>query len=212
MYLLELPELQKKVRFQEYQKEMMDLENPDNNTILSKELSLNLDSKKTSVNNNVMIIGGAGSGSSRSFIIPNILQCNSSFVINDPDGTYLRSTGSLLKKNGYNIKVFNLGNPDHSNHYNFFDHIKTEVDVMTASKCIVRTIRVLPPDSFRAKATESLLNALLLYVKDSPDISEKDKTFERVYEILAPAKDDINAFVDDFSKKMATRTGLAKAA
>ena len=212
MYLLELPELQKKERFQKYQKEMMDLENPANNTILSKELSLNLDSKKTSVNNNVMIIGGAGSGASRSFIIPNILQCNSSFVINDPDGTYLRSTGSLLKKNGYNIKVFNLGNPDHSNHYNFFDHIKTEVDVMTASKCIVRTIRVLPPDSFRAKATESLLNALLLYVKDSPDISEKDKTFERVYEILAPAKDDINAFVDDFSKKMAAKTGLAKAA
>ena len=78
---------------------------PSNNAILSDEIFLNLDTRKTLRNNNTMVIGGSGSGKSRFYVKPNLLQANSCYVCTDPAGELLASTGKFLEKENYEIKV-----------------------------------------------------------------------------------------------------------
>ncbi len=80
------------------------------------------------LNNNTLFIGGSGSGKTRGFIVPNILQANSNYVITDPKGEILSKTGSFLEKNGYKIKVLNLENKLNSNCYNPFYYIHVDRD------------------------------------------------------------------------------------
>lgn len=77
-------------------------------TILADGLSLPLDTFKTHLNNNVLVVGASGRGKIRYFIKPNILQMNTNYIISDPKGVLLSEVGNVLKKNGYKIKVFNL--------------------------------------------------------------------------------------------------------
>jgi len=94
----------------------------DNNVILSESEMLTMNSRpekpKYARNKNVLIVGGSGSGKTRFFIKPNLLQMHSSYVVTDPKGTLLPETGTALLKNGYDIKVFNTINFDKSMHYN----------------------------------------------------------------------------------------------
>ncbi|RAZ94543.1 type IV secretory system conjugative DNA transfer family protein, partial [Klebsiella oxytoca] len=83
-------------------------ENPYNNMILTRDVALSMNSRKTMRNNNILVVGGSGSGKTRFMIKPNLLQANCSFVITDPKGEILESEGEMLKKHGYKIKVFNL--------------------------------------------------------------------------------------------------------
>lgn len=75
-------------------------------------------------NLNMMILGGSGTGKSRFFVKPNLLQCNSSFVVTDPSGELLKSCGKMLERNGYKIKVFNVDDMSHSSNYNPFHYLK----------------------------------------------------------------------------------------
>src|SRR5574344_1381462 len=82
--------------------------NSNNNKILTQNVFLGLDGRKHRRNLNLLICGGSGAGKTRFFAKPNIMQCNSSFVILDPKGELLRDTGYLLKKKGYKVKVLDL--------------------------------------------------------------------------------------------------------
>lgn len=84
------------------------------NLILSQNLMLSLNAKSHRRNLNILVVGGSGAGKTRFYAKPNIMQCNTSFVIADPKGEMLRATAPLLLQRGYDVRVFNLINPSHS--------------------------------------------------------------------------------------------------
>lgn len=86
-------------------------------------------------NNNILVVGGAGSGKSRFFVKPNILQMNASYVITDPSGELVSSLGSVLRDNGYKVRIFNLTDMQHSNCYNPLHYIRDEKDVDKVIDC-----------------------------------------------------------------------------
>ena len=85
---------------------------------------------KTARNKNVLIIGGSGSGKTRFWLKPNLMQCHSSYVVTDPKGSILVECGKLLQRNNYRIKVFNTINFKKSMHYNPFAYIHSEKDIL----------------------------------------------------------------------------------
>ena len=95
----------------------------DNNILLTQEVFLSLNAKQHLLNLNVLIIGGSGSGKTRFFAKPNIMQLNTSYVITDPKGEILQSTGKMLTEAGYIVRVFNLIQMEHSNNYNPFHYV-----------------------------------------------------------------------------------------
>lgn len=95
----------------------------DNNLLLTKEVYLSLNSRQHLLNLNILIIGGSGAGKTRFFAKPNIMQLNTSYVITDPKGEILQSTGKMLKEAGYEVRVFNLIQMKHSNNYNPFHYV-----------------------------------------------------------------------------------------
>ena len=95
----------------------------DNNILLTQEVFLSLNAKQHLLNLNVLIIGGSGSGKTRFFAKPNIMQLNTSYVITDPKGEILQSTGKMLSEAGYVVRVFNLIQMEHSNNYNPFHYV-----------------------------------------------------------------------------------------
>ena len=83
------------------------------------------------------MFGSAGSGKSFRVVKPNLLQANCSYVVTDPSGELLLSTGAFLKKEKYKIKIFNLSDMKHSSCYNPFDYIRDDAGVMTLVKCLI---------------------------------------------------------------------------
>ena len=139
-----------------------------NNMILTQNVKMGLDGKKHRRNLNVLVCGGSGSGKTRFYCKPNILQCNSSFVVLDPKGELLRDTANLLKEQGYVIKVLNLINMERSDCYNPFVYLKDDNDVQ---KLVTNLFKATMPkgqkttDPFWDISAQMLLMALILYVK-----------------------------------------------
>ncbi|MBQ4362854.1 MAG: type IV secretory system conjugative DNA transfer family protein, partial [Oscillospiraceae bacterium] len=79
---------------------------------------------KPMLNLNMMILGGSGTGKSRFFVKPNLMQCNTSYVVTDPSGELLQSCGKMLERMGYKIKVFNINDMKHSSNYNPFHYLR----------------------------------------------------------------------------------------
>lgn len=138
-----------------------------NNLILSQNMRLGLNAKKHRRNLNVLIVGGSGAGKTRFYAKPNILQCNSSFVVADPKGELMRATAPLLIEKGYEVRVFNLITPEDSDGYNPFTYIRTDEDVI---KLISNLIQNTTPkgasqnDPFWEKSEIALDSALMLYL------------------------------------------------
>ena len=112
----------------------MDPEKPDNNIILTQTESIMLNGRpkkpEYAVNKNVLVIGGSGSGKTRYFVKPNLMQCHSSYVVSDPKGTVLNECGNMLVKNGYKISCINTIDFSKSMHYNPFAYIRSEKDII----------------------------------------------------------------------------------
>lgn len=139
----------------------------DQNLIFTEHLRLGLNSHKHRRNLNVLVIGGSGAGKTRFYAMPNLMQCNTSFVITDPKGELLRSTGWLMWKNGYQVKVLDLINMPASHGYNPFEYIQSDNDVL---KLVTNLIKNTTPkhasssDPFWEKSETALLQALILYL------------------------------------------------
>lgn len=140
------------------------------NRMLSEHIQMTLDTRHTDLNNNVLVIGGSGSGKTYRFVKPQLMQMSSSFIITDPKGELFRDTSGFLKRNGYDIKVLNLLNEWEmlkSSRFNPFRYIQSEVDVL---KLITNLIANTTPkgattnDPFWEKAEGMLLQALFYYV------------------------------------------------
>lgn len=159
------------------------------NKLFSQHFRLGLDGKKHRRNLNSLIIGGSGAGKTRFYGKPNIMQCNTSFVVLDPKGEILRDTGYLLEKEGYVIKVVDLINMTKSHCYNPFHYIQDDKDVL---KLITNLIRNTTPkgsqtnDPFWEKSETALLEALCLYlIHEAP---EEEQNFTMVMEMIASAE------------------------
>lgn len=137
------------------------------NVILTKHVSIGLDGYKHQRNLNILVVGGSGSGKTRFFCKPGIMSVNCSYLIVDPKGEMLRSTGYLLKEEGYDIKVFDLIHPRQSDGYNPFTYIRDDPDVLKLMDNLVKN--TTPPkgassDPFWEKAEIALDSALMLYL------------------------------------------------
>lgn len=164
----------------------------DYNMILSEDIRLNMDTRKTRRNNNVLVVGGAGTGKSRFLCKPNILQANCSFVITDPAGELLASQGKFLKEHGYKVKVFNLVDMAHSNCYNPFHYIRDDLGVMMLINCLIKNTNngQKGGDPFWEKSETALLQALMFYlIKYRP---KEEQNFNSILSLLSMASVDEN--------------------
>lgn len=158
---------------------------PSNNKLLTQNVSIGLDAKKHRRNLNTLVCGGSGAGKTRFFCKPNLMQCNTSFVILDPKGEILRDTGNLLKEKGYDIKVLDLITMEKSHCYNPFVYLQSDNDVQ---KLVTNLFKSTTPkgsqsqDPFWDTSASMLLSALIFYLHyEAP---EDEQNFSMVMEML----------------------------
>lgn len=144
------------------------------NLILGKDTNLNLNTKETFLNDNVFVIGPTGSGKTRYYVKPNLLQQKTSFIITDPSGELLTDVGMSLMKAGYVVKVFNLFEMQHSCGYNPFEYITSDSDVPILVDCLVKNTADNTKkggDAFFDQAMVQLFTAIFYYIyyKEPPE-------------------------------------------
>lgn len=159
------------------------------NKLLSQNVRIGLNGKIHRRNLNTIVIGGSGAGKTRFYCKPNIMQCNTSFVVLDPKGEILRSEGYMLEKEGYVIKVIDLIDMSKSHGYNPFHYIQSDKEIL---KLITNLIRNTTPkgsqsmDPFWEKSETALLEALMLYLYHYAP--EDEQNFTMVMEMLTYAE------------------------
>lgn len=162
------------------------------NRMLSKNINMTMNTRQTKLNNNILLVGGSGSGKTRKFAKEILMNMSSSFIITDPKGEMLRSIGGLLEKHGYKIIVFNLLDEQSmksSSKYNPFKYIKTETDV---EKLIQNFIKNTTPkgstsnDPFWELSLANYLQSLFYYVW--LELPEDKRNFKSVLELHREAR------------------------
>ena len=159
------------------------------NKLLSQNVRIGLNGRIHRRNLNTIVIGGSGAGKTRFYCKPNIMQCNTSFVVLDPKGEILRSEGYMLEKEGYVIKVIDLIDMSKSHGYNPFHYIQSDKDIL---KLITNLIHNTTPkgsqsmDPFWEKSETALLEALMLYLYHYAP--EDEQNFTMVMEMLTYAE------------------------
>ena len=136
---------------------------------------------KTARNKNVLIVGGSGSGKTRFWLKPNLMQCTSktyptSFVVTDPKGSIVIECGKLLQRNGYRIKIMNTINFKKSMHYNPFSYIHSEKDILKLVNCLIANTKGEGKggDDFWVKAETLLYTALIGYIHFEAPVEEQN--------------------------------------
>ncbi len=159
------------------------------NIILTKNTRVSMNCKKLG-NNNVLIIGSPGTGKSWAVVRPNLLQEFGSYVITDPSGELLATTGKFFEDRNYRLRVFNLVDMAHSNTYNPFRYIEKEEDVMTLINCLINCTSEgqKSSDPFWEKSETALLEAIIFYLIRYRPL--EDQNFSMVSHMLATAKAD----------------------
>ena len=159
-----------------------------NNIILTQTERLTMNSRpknpKTARNKNVLIVGGSGSGKTRFFVKPSIMQLHSSYVVTDPKGQLVLETGRLLERAGYKISVLNTINFKKSMHYNPFAYIHSEKDILKLVTCLIAntTGSGQKGDEFWTNAEKLLYMSLIGYIHyEAP---EEEQNFGTMLEML----------------------------
>lgn len=159
------------------------------NILLTQNFRISLDTHKHRRCLNILVVGGSGAGKSRGFALPNIMQCCCSMVITDPKAELLRKTGGLLEKKGYEVRVFDLINPNTSFCYNPFEYVHDDKDVL---RLISNLIQNTTPkgsqssDPFWEKSETALLQALMLYLLH--EAPPEEQNFAMIMEMLGSAQ------------------------
>ena len=162
-----------------------DKEHPDENRILSRHLSITTDQRKLDKNLFTLVIGGSGSRKTRAYVKPNLLQCNSSYIIMDPKGELLRDIGNVFKAEGYKIRVFDLIDMLSSFRYNPFIYFKRESDIQGFITNLFANTEDKTKhggDAFWDKTAKMMLSALMYYVWY--ECPETEMNFGTVMELI----------------------------
>lgn len=171
-------------------KRYRDKKNPKQNLILTQHFQMGLDGHKHKRNTNVLVVGGSGAGKSRSYAIPNALNCGEcSMAVCDPKSEILRKTGAALKASGFEVRVFDLLNPDASYCYNPLAYVRDDKDVLRLIETLIQS--TIPPgaqtsDPFWTKSETALLQALVLYLMH--EAPKEEQNFAMVMEMLEAAE------------------------
>ena len=137
----------------------------ENNILLTQTERMSINTRQTMRNNNILVVGGSGTGKTRFFVKPSFMQMHSSYVATDPKGSILEECGKMLYDNGYVIKTINLVNFEKSMHYNPFEYIKDEKDILTLSDLIIKNCGdKSEKQDFWVKAERLLYSALISYI------------------------------------------------
>ena len=174
----------------------------ENNIILTQTESLTMNNRpkdpRTARNKNVLVIGGSGSGKTRFFIKPNLMQCQSkdypvSFVVTDPKGSIVVECGRLLEKNNYRIRIFNTINFSKSMHYNPFAYINSEKDILKLVNTLICNTKGdgKSGDDFWVKAETLLYCALIGYIHyEAPEEEQNFATLIELVNAMEVREDD----------------------
>ena len=184
---------QKKDYLDKFEKDSADPHQPSANMILGQTARRPNNSRKVIGNNNIVVIGGAGTGKSRFIIKPNLLTLNSSFIITDPSGEIINSLGKVLNDHGYKIKIFNISDMEHSNCYNPFDYIRDDAGVRMVVECFINNTSNKDGggEEFWVNAEKLLYSAIIFYLKDYEQDCSK-KNFSSVVNMVNMATVDEN--------------------
>lgn len=179
----------------------MDKENFENNILLTQTERLQMNGRPSSPkyarNKNVLIIGGSGSGKTRFFVKPNLMQMHSSYVVTDPKGTVLLEVGKMLQSNGYRIKVLNTINFTKSCHYNPFSYVRSEKDILKLVNTIIVNTKgegAQATEDFWVKAEKLYYQALIAYIwYEAP---EEEQNFSMLIDLIdaSEAREDDEEF------------------
>ena len=184
------------------------------NIILTKTERLTMSNRpknpKYARNKNVLVVGGSGSGKTRYWVLPNILQMHSSYVVTDPKGDIVLNCGTALQKNGYRIKIFDTINFKKSMHYNPFAYIHSEKDVLKLVNTLIANTKGdgKSGDDFWLKAETLLYTALIGYIHyEAP---EEEQNFATLIEFLNAMEvreddEDFENAVDQMFKRLEAR-------
>ena len=158
------------------------------NIILTKTERLMMSNRppdpKNARNKNVLVVGGSGSGKTRFWLKPNLLQCHSSYVVTDPKGTIVLECGQAMLKNGYKVKVLNTINFKKSMHYNPFSYVHSEKDILKLVTTLMTNTKGEGSggDPFWEKSERLLLTALIAYLHYEAPVEEQN--FATLLEML----------------------------
>lgn len=183
----------------------------ENNILLTNTERLTMNSRpknpKYARNKNVLVVGGSGSGKTRFFLKPNLMQMHSSYVVTDPKGTVLVECGKMLEKNGYDIKVLNTINFKKSMHYNPFAYLRSEKDILKLVQTIMANTKgegEKATEDFWSKAERLYYTALIGYLYyeapqeeqnfesllafiDASEVREEDENFKNAVDYIFDA-------------------------
>jgi len=169
--------------------EIRRLFNSEKGIIFGDRICLGMD---ISMNKNILIIGSSGTGKSRGYIKPNVLQMNGSYIITDPKGEIFDDTYKYLKSNGYAIKVLNLVNLEASDFYNPLEYAATQQDIQVLARTIIDNTSgssaQIENESFWSSAELALLTALISYVKT--EYPKARRNLAGIFQLLLTASDE----------------------
>ena len=160
----------------------------EDNIILTKTERLMMSNRppdpKNARNKNVLVVGGSGSGKTRFWLKPNLLQCHSSYVVTDPKGTIVLECGNVMLKNGYKVRILNTINFKKSMHYNPFAYVHSEKDILKLVTTLMTNTKGEGSggDPFWEKSERLLLTALIAYLHYEAPVEEQN--FATLLEML----------------------------
>lgn len=180
---------------------------PMNNILLTDTEGLSLNGRMAVTkdndynrNKNILVVGGSGSGKTRYFVKPNLLQMNRNYIITDPKGSLLKECGYALASNGYKIKVLDLVHMEQSDHYNPFAYMHTEDDILKTAKNIITNLKANPRQSSSSdpiweEGMMGLLEAIIAYVLF--ELRPEEQNMNSVLEIfrLTQVKENVPDYV-----------------
>ncbi len=169
----------------------------ENNILLSQSERITMNGRpaepKYARNKNVLVVGGSGSGKTRFFIKPNLLQMHSSYVVTDPKGTVVNEVGAALQRNGYEVKIFNTINFKKSMHYNPFAYVHDEKDILKLVTTLIANTKGEGKggDEFWEKAEKLLYSALIGYIHyEAPEEEQNFTTLLEMINAMEVREDD----------------------
>ena len=182
-----------------------------NNIILSQHISMGLDGRRHKRNLNGIVVGGSGAGKTRGYVLPNIMECNCSYIIADPKGEILRKTGGLLEKEGYEICVLNLVDLEKSDCYNPIAYLRSDHDALKLVTNLIKNTNEKgqkSSDPFWDKSEAAILQAFILYLLHEAPASEQNfSTVMYMIENAAASEEDesykspVDLLFDDLERK-----------
>lgn len=183
----------------------------NSNIILSQHISMGLDGRRHKRNLNVIVVGGSGAGKTRGYVLPNIMECNCSYIIADPKGEILRKTGGLLEKEGYEICFLNLVELEKSDCYNPIAYLRSDHDALKLVTNLIKNTNEKgqkSSDPFWDKSEAAILQAFILYLLHEAPASEQNfSTVMYMIENAAASEEDesykspVDLLFDDLERK-----------